>query len=1001
MDVLTGLRTSRRLVLLVGLFLAGPLSVVAATPATAGKVTGQVTDAATGEALPGASVLIQGTSIGAATDVEGRYTIVGAPSGPVVLVASYIGYEREERSVTVPNGGTVEASFALSWAGVQGEEVVITAQAAGQVAAVNEQFRSSTIGNVVSSARIRELPDNNAAESIGRLPGISIQRSGGEANRIAIRGLSPKFNTVTVNGIRLPSTDGTDRAVDLSLVSSNILDGVEVRKAITPDMDADVVGGNVDLRLRNAPAGLLFDVLVQGGYTGLQEELGNYKVVGTVSNRFLDERLGVIGTFNADRYDRSADKLGIGYADATVPGTDSIGVRIDNLNPREEIVDRSRVGGSILLDYRIPEGRITGNTFYNQLSNDALYRYFSPTFNNITYNVEDRSGETSILTAGLGIVQSLTRLEYDAQLSYTNSQSRNPEDFIWNFSRDGSAFTVGRDDLFGVPAVEAFNTYVRADSTAPLATIWVDSRSLDEDQYAAELNLQTPFRLGDAVTGFVKTGGKLRWLDRAYDIERNGRQGLQYPGLWNQAAFSNCLRDALGPDWEARLELADSLAYLPINQVDLEREQGEDFFDGDFGLGYVPNEEELLELTRALQTEDCSNNYVSNSITSLGQDYSGSERYQAGYVMAEVDLGRFVTLIPGIRYERDYSEYTGQRFREIINAFRDAPPAELEELNIERENVYWLPMLHADIRPFEWMSIRLARTETISRPSYIQYAPITSINSFGSFIQAANTQLQPSSAVNYDASVQVVSGRLGLVGVSGFHKTVEDLILQVQYPTNPAIGAPEGTNVPEAWLSSSPQLQTYINNDEPATFYGIELEWQSNFYYLPGALKGLVLNVNYTRTFSETEYSSYRIEREFIPGSRPPQYTYTLVDTTREGRMPDQSAHIANVTLGWDYRGFSARVSYLFQSNTASYINPRQPLLDTFVGDYSRIDVSVRQEVIDGLEILANLNNLNNRPDRIFTGQDTRAPGYEFTETYPSFRELYGYTVDLGVRYRF
>lgn len=984
--------TARTGALVLAALLATVASPVSATP-LAGRIVGTVTDAISGETLIGASARIEGTSIGAATDLNGRFSIPNAPSGPQRLIVSYVGYQSDTLDVTVVDGQTVEIEVALRSA--MFDEVVVTAQVAGQLAAINEQFQDRTIVNVVSADRIQELPDNNAAESIGRLPGVAIQRSGGEANRVAIRGLSPKYNNVTVNGVRLPSTDGNERSVDLSLVSSNILDGIEVRKAITPDMDADVVGGSVDLRLRSAPQGLHVDVLAQGGYTGLQGEFGNYKTVGTVSNRFLGDRLGIIGTFNADRYNRGADKLGVGYTDVTT-GTGLETVRIDNMSFREETVERSRVGGSVLLDYTLPGGRVLANTFYNELTNEALFRYYSPTTSSITYNVEDQRNETSILTGALGAEQDFGWIEYDAQLAYTNSSSQNPENLTWNFARDGSAFTVLRDDLVGLSLDSAY-ALVRADSTAPLANLWVDQRQLDEDQYAVQLNLQAPFRFGDQISGFVKTGGKLRWLDRVYDAERNGRQGLQYPGLWNTSQF-DCVREALGDPWADRLQLADSLGYLPINSVRADYARGDDFLDGDFGLGYVPDEALLLELTRALQNPGCENQYLPNSITSLGEDYSGSEQYQAGYVMAQLEFGQYVTLIPGIRYERDRTDYTGQRFREIINAFRDAPPAELETLNIVRENTYWLPMVHLDVRPQDWLSVRLARTETIARPGFNQYAPISYVNSYGSYIRATNSQLRPSQATNYDASVQVVNPTLGLVGVSAFHKTIDDLILQVQYPTNSAIGAPEGTNVPEAWLNNSPQLQTFVNIDDPTTFYGLELEWQTNFSYLPGALKGLVLNLNYTRSFSETTYSYYRIERTFIPGSRPPRYTYELIDTTRTGRMPDQAAHIANATLGYDFRGFSARVSYLFQSNTTAWIDVRDSLLDAFVGDYSRVDLSLRQRLRDGLEVMANVNNLNNRPDRNFTGQ---TPDASFVETYPSYRELYGYTVDVGVRYRF
>jgi TonB-dependent receptor len=977
------------------------LILVAGSPAAfaqVGTVTGTVLDRATGEALPGANVRVQGTSLGAATDPRGRFTITLVPSGPQALVATYLGYQAETQELQVPPGGSATVDFRLLYGAIEAEEVVVTAQVAGQLAAVNEQFRNPTIVNVVSRDRIQELPDNNAAESIGRLPGIAIQRSGGEANRVAIRGLSPQYNTVTVNGVRLPSTDGGDRSVDLSLVSSNTLDGIEVRKAITPDMDADVVGGSIDLRLRNAPVGRHVDLLAQGGYTGLQHDLGNFKVVGTASERFLNDRLGVIATFNADRYNRSADKLGVNYVDASIPGTNERGLRVNGLNLREETVNRGRMGGSLLLDVALPGGRAMANTFYNQLSNDAVYRYFNPTTAGVAYSVEDRTGTVSILTSSLGAEQTFGWVSYDAQASYTLARSRSPHDYTWRFQSEANPWGVA-DTLWGHGPEGAFSL-LQSDPETPLTDLFVDSRRLDEDQMGVSLNVRAPFRFGGWVSGRLQAGGRLRWLDRVYDIDRYGRQGLKYPGLWDAPYLSTCLSSMLGAGWEDRLGLAYDRGYLPVSSVLSGHTREEDFLGGQFGLGYVPDLALLRQLTRAYQ-EACSEEFLNLSITSIGDDYEGTERYQAGYVMARVDVGRYVTLIPGVRYESDHSRYVGQRFRQVNNAWREGPPAGLEELVVDRDNVFWLPMVHLDVRPLDWLSFRMARTETISRPSYQQYAPISWVNSTGSFIRAANSLLRPAHATNYDASIQVINGAFGLVGVSGFHKTIEDLVLQVQMPVNAQIGAPEGTNVPESWLSESPQLQTFINNEDPTTFYGFEVEWQTNFWWLPGAFRGLVLNLNYTRTFSETTYRSFVLEREFVPGSRPPRYNYNLVTTERQGRMPDQAAHIANATLGFDYGGFSARLSYLFQSNTASYINPRQPLLDGFVGNYSRFDMALRQNVGRGVEVFANLNNLNNRPDRTFTGQDRSEPGYTFNERHPSYRELYGYSVDLGARYRF
>ena len=978
-----------------------------AAPSVAGRIVGTVTDAATGETLIGASARILGTSIGAATNENGHYTIPNAPSGPQQLVVSYVGYVSDTLTVDVPDGGTVTVDAQLSFTTLGGVEV--TAQVAGQLSAINEQFRSPTVSNVVSSDRIQELPDNNAAESIGRLPGIAIQRSGGEANKVAIRGLSPKFNNVTVNGVRLAGTDGGDRSVDLSLVSSNILDGIEVRKAITPDMDADAVGGTINLRLRNASPGLSVDVLGQGGYTRLQDSFDNYKVVGTASNRFFGDRLGIIGTFNADRNDRSADKLGVGYAQTSLSEGSQETVLVPNsFDTREETVARSRAGGSVLMDYLIPNGRVTGNTFYNSLTNEGLVRNRQANTNNLTYNVSMFDGTTSLWTSAAGVEQDLGWLRYDLSGNYSRSRNESPEDLSWSFALDGieGLRTIGNLDRYrlGLTLTEYETDEIVTDSTLELNSLWADTQSLSEDQGGFQLNFQAPFRVGEWVTGYVKTGGKVRWLDREYDRDRYGRQGLQYP---NPNLFE-CLGQAL-PEYQEDFVGED----FRINDVLLNYSRGDNFLGGDFSLGLVPNEEILLDVMRALQSDVCADpgdtpyatefvgQYHPDTISSLGDDYSGSEAYQAAYVMAEVSLGSYVTVIPGVRYERDHTEYTGQRFRTVTNGQVFGPPQDFEVLTVERDFDYWLPMVHVDIRPLDWLSLRMARTRTLARPNYNQYAPITRIDQFNSAVVAANSRLRPSPATNYDVSLQAVRGNLGLVGVSAFHKTIDDLVIGVGVPISSTLPPPEGTNIPEGWYQSyRPTVYTNVNSPEPTTFYGYELEWQTNFSYLPGALKGLVLNLNYTRSFSETTYFSYELLTERVCNPRCTQ-TFSIRDTTRTGRMPDQAAHIANITLGYDFKGFSTRLSYLFQSNTTASVSNSNALFDQFVGDYSRVDLSVRQKVRDGFEVFANMNNLNNRRDQRYTNQNSVTGDYFFDDEALAYRELYGFTVDVGARYRF
>lgn len=982
-----------------------------ATPALAStRITGVVTDAATGEPLPGAAVVIDGTSIGSATNEEGRYTIPAAPSGTRTIVASYLGYRTERREVALPDGQSIELEFALVWEGVTGDEVVVTAQASGQMAAINQQLQSNTISNIVSADRIQELPDVNAAESIGRLPGISIQRSGGEANRIAIRGLSPKYSTVTVNGVRVPATGADDRSIDLSLVSSNMLDGIEVRKAITADMDADAIAGSVDLRLRDAPEGLLVDVLAQGGHNQLQDYYGNYKFAGTVSNRFFDSKLGIIGTFNADRYDRSADVFNGNYDQTQNTTTGEQEILISSLNLREQNVERRRVGASVLADYRIPFGKIAANAFYNRLSNDALVRVnqlFNATNGRLFYNMEDTQSNTSMLTAALSAEQDLGWIRYDAGVSYTGSMSENPKDYLWTFTQEGEAYAVeivnaDGDTLNfvrtpGMNPAEVVPFITPKDSITAIADLFTRSTERNEDNVAIQLNASLPFRFGDHVTGYFKTGGKLRWLDRKNDEQQFGANGLQY-GVGPTTQWLQCV-DAQVPEGINGYDLYDQateLGRLPM-WVFYDDYSRPDFFDGTYPLGFTAGPAASRKFTDALS--QCEDMWLERVNDSRGRDYTGEEQYRAFYGMAEINIGSRITLIPGLRFEGDRSEYVGQQYREAVVNNRQAAPTDLDTLVSIRENDFWLPMLHLNVRPTNWLQVRLARTETLARPDYIQYVPITRINSTLTAAFAGNSQLKPSHSTNYDAALAIYQNHVGLFTFAAFHKTIEDHIRWVRIYTTNKDPLPEYLNVPEGWLPNNPYVDTYINNPDEATYRGFELDWQTNFWYLPSYLKGLVLNVNYTRILSETVYRSFKLERvctNCVPGEPPPPRPiseFRSIDVEREGRMVDQPAHIANVTLGYDLKGFSARLSWLYQTDRVNNVNATTPVLDTFTGEYVRWDLALRQKLREGFEVFANLNNLTNTKDRSFQASAVNGS--------PTYIENYGFSIDLGARYRF
>lgn len=971
------------------------LFVAAGVAAPAGKVAGRVTDNNTGDPLPAANVFIEGTTYGSSSDLEGQFIIHSVPPGRYTLNVSYIGYQPKTMEVVVEPGRTTTMNVGLDFQTIEGEVVTVTAQAEGQIEAINQQLRSNTIANIVSKARIEELPDVNAAESVGRLPGVSIQRSGGEANKIEIRGLSPKYNTITVNGVRLPATGGDDRSVDLSLISSSMLDGITVKKANTPDMDADALGGTVDLRLKEAPVGLHVNVTSQGGYNQLQNYYGNYNFLGNISNRFYDDRLGVIASFNIDEYNRSADKFSGDYRRSTEALTGLTEIIPSNISLREETVTRGRTGGSLLLDYRIPAGKVTVNSFYNRLRWDGLFRVnrMDLLANRHYYDLEDRNGTTSIFTGSAGLEQDFGWMKYDVGYARTSSETDEPEGYAWTFVQENAAFktaeVTAETHPNQIPLLATIDT-----SRTGLSSAYRRDNHRNEDESSLQLNVQVPYRLGQNISGFVKLGGKFRWLSRMNDEEQNGRDGLQYGAATGVSpSLTSILKylDEKYPNewnWIADSTLVRQHSVFPIERV-LSDYARADFLDGEYPLGFAVDNKAMTQIMEAMFATGVNRRYA---IGSRGRDYDGDEQYQAGYIMSEINIGKYLTLIPGVRYEKEHSEYHGQRYRELVVNNIQEEPKEFDEITTERDNEYWLPMYHAIIQPTDWLKIRLAQTKTLTRPDYIQYAPITSINSYQSYIRAANSSLKAAVSTNYDAAVSVYQNHIGLFTIAGFYKSIDDLIFQTGYKLMPGVPVLPGLNIPESWLKgAAPQMDTYINNPYEAKYKGFEVEWQTNFWYLPSFLRGLVLNVNYTNIQSEVQKQLfYNQQGDLIPGTRPPRRSNILVDSTRTARMPDQPAHIANVTLGYDYKGFSARLSYLYQTDKVTWIST-EPILDNFTGAYERWDLTLQQNLLKGIQLFANLTNLNSRPDRSFRGSEL---------VNPTYTEYYGFTIDVGIRYR-
>ena len=636
------------------------LIILLQVPALAQTTTlkSRVLDKTTNEPLLGANAIIDGTSLGAASDLDGRFIIRNVPLDKQRLVISYIGYNQLTVDLDVKSNNE-SVDYFLEPKTLEGETVVITAQAEGQLSAINQQLTSNTIANIVAKDRIKELPDVNAAETIGRLPGVSIQRYGGEATKIEIRGLNPKYSLITVNGFELPATGTDDRSVDLSLVSSNMLDGIVLKKSNTPDMDADVLGGTVDLKLKEAPVGLKFNLSAQGGYNKLQSYYGNYNFTASVSNRFLDNTLGIILNANIDNYDRSADKLQDDWRkyNYTISSTDVI--------RREENLNRKRTGASVLLDYLIPDGKLTSNIFFNQLNSDGLNRTDQVNTNELGYSTNRHIYEltqyksvTNIFTGSLGINQDFNWIRYDASLSRSGTATSDPDRRVAQFTQESSALLP--DYPLEVPPIELVKYYNIDTIKTNLSALYAYSTRTIENTTSAKLNILIPVSFFDYVSGYLKTGAKLKWIDRSNDQSQYGYSGLQYGSGQTNPVFLYLNR--MHPEWgiKANVDEYQLLNILPF----LSNYSRSNFLNGDYNIGLSPDPSIMNQMISTLiDAPDSLKLWLPYSVGTFGYDYTGFERYEAAYLMGEFNIGSYLTFIPGVRWEEDYTSYDGQRYR--------------------------------------------------------------------------------------------------------------------------------------------------------------------------------------------------------------------------------------------------------------------------------------------------------------------------------------------------
>src|ERR1035438_10175484 len=345
--------------------------------ASKGVVTGIVKDSA-GAVLQGAKIEMQPQIRPVTTDGQGEFTVTELAPATYAITISYVGFTPYTGSVNVAAGQTAHIDAVLK-VGSANDNVIVTADRPhGEAEAINRTLAAENILQVLPADVIVSLPNANIADALGRMASVSVERDEGEAKYVQIRGTEPRLNNTMVDGVTIPSPESGVRQIKLDTIASDLVDSVEINKTLQANIDADGIGGSVNLVTKTATDTPTITLYGVGGYTPIIGGREADQMGGTMGRRLLtDKKLGVLigGTY---------DYNGRGINDIEpVPTTSSATPHYDSMDFRDYQYDRTRWGMTGSTDYKLAEG--------SDISHRGLFSTFRNWGHKFVYTMNDSS----------------------------------------------------------------------------------------------------------------------------------------------------------------------------------------------------------------------------------------------------------------------------------------------------------------------------------------------------------------------------------------------------------------------------------------------------------------------------------------------------------------------------------------------------------------------------------------------------------------------------------
>ncbi|MFU8860575.1 MAG: TonB-dependent receptor [Cyclonatronaceae bacterium] len=886
--------------------------------AQSGTLQGRISDD-NGLPMPGASVfLAERPSSGTSTDVNGRFTLVGIPPGSYTVQVTYIGYSTLRIPVTIQAGTNEPVEAELVESAVVGDDVVLIGDALrGQARALNQQRNNMNITNVVSADQVGRFPDENVGDALKRIPGITMQGDQGEARDIIIRGMAPQLNSVMLNGERIPSAEGDNRRVQLDLIPSDMIQSIEVHKAVLPDMDADAIGGSVNLVTRSAPREMRISATAGSGMNLLSNKpIWNGSLVA--ANRFLNDRLGAVFSASYHNHDFGSDNI-----EAEWVRLDNGDVVMGEFDIRKYLVRRERKSTSLGLDYRFnAENSIYLTGMYNW-RDDWENRYRMR-----VSQIERAFDRNQAVATGNGTFALPARVQYQTKGGIDNDRvkMRRLED------QRNLNLTLGGDHLISNLKINWSATYARASEDRPNER-YISYRSGGRDAVMDISNTRKPI-IGLAnpdenfSIGFHELSEENR---KTFDRDFNSRIDFLLP--YSSDGFLK---------FGARLRIKQKerdnnfFFYEPLNEdpfatlglVPNSDQSDSGFLNGSrYQIGYFTTPRYLggldLRNPQLFEQVDGIEEYISGN-------YTADEQIYAGYLMGDHQLTSRLSMIAGLRLEYTSLDYLGYVF-DIDEETFSSTTGNNSYLNV-------LPGLHLRYALSDYSIIRFAWTNTLARPNYYDLVPYAEFIREDDELARGNPDLKPTRAMNFDLMAEHYFSNVGILSAGVFYKDVNDFIYartQRNY-TDPVFG---------------PGLDfATIANGGTADVYGFEVAVQRQIW------RGLGIYLNYTRTESSTTGIEGRDDDIALPGT---------------------AKNMFNGSLSYETSRLSLRASLNYASDYIDELGD-DAFEDRFYDKQTFVDLNGSYTITPKIRIFGEVKNLTNQPLRYYQGVASRMMQEEF-----------------------